>query len=265
MLRKAQLLAFTLITSAGMAMDGEQVTDTVTTPSSTDAMILITEPIIPCTDSIIPCAQHTLVSLNPAEDYHIACEELAPPSEPLTVFLSKILDAAAPGTYIDTSDQMWNVSEHEAFAAFVGNRGDYALGSDLVKPEGVYTYPETGMISVIYDFLKDGEEFFSLELTRVPEEYRIAREQENTECRAMREIQDREYQESLARDREFGAEQAELAKMSTEDALSRLSINMPPPPPLSLPSPPPLTRDQLRAHNAAIFAEKFAVKKDGIK
>ena len=255
MFRKAQLLAFTLITSAGMAMDGEPVTDTVTTPSSTDAMILITEPIIPCTDL---CAQHTLVSLNPAEGCRVECEDLAPLSEPLNVFLLKILDAAVPGTYIDTSDQMWNVSEHDAFAAFVGNRGDYALGSDLIKPEGVYTYPETGMISVIYDFVKDSEEFFSLELTRVPEEYRIAREQENTECRAMRDMQDREYRESLVRDRESRAEQTELAKMSTEDTLSRLSLNVPVMR-ASTSLVMPLTREQLRAQRV----QRFVAKKDG--
>jgi hypothetical protein len=149
---------------------------------------------------------------------------------------------------------MWNVSEHDSFVQFVGNRHNYALSSVPVRPEGVYKYPEMGMISVIYDFLKDGEHFFSLELTRVSEEYRIARLQENAEYRAMRDAQDREYQESLERDRVFREsqnQQGELAKMSDEDVLSRLSLN----------TALPLTREQLRARNAAAFAQKFAMGK----
>ncbi len=227
MFRKAGLLVCTLITSAVMAMDGEEMPDTVET---------------------VDTAQHILVPLNPDEGSHIECEDLAPLPQPLTVFLSKILDAAMPGTYADTLDQMWNVSEHDSFVQFVGNRHDYALSSVPVRPEGVYTYPEMGMISVIYDFLKDGEQFFSLELTRVPEEYRIARAQENADYRAMRDAQDREHQESLERDRERQAQQIELIKMDEEDALSRLSINAPPPPSSSI---PPLTRKQLRDQNVA--------------
>lgn len=233
MFRKAGLLVCTFITSAVMAMDGEEMPDTVET---------------------IGIAQHILVPLNPDEGSHIECEDLAPLPQPLTVFLSKILDAAMPGTYADTLGQMWNVSEHDSFVRFVGNRHDYALSSVPVRPEGVYTYPEMGMISVIYDFLKDGEQFFSLELTRIPEEYRVARVQENAEYRAMRDAQDREHQESLERDRECQAQQIELVKMGEEDAYSRLSINAPPPPY----SIPPLTRKQLRDLNAASFAQKFA-------
>ena len=255
MFRKAQLLAFTFIASVVMAMDGEQVTDTVTATSSVDA---IAETMIPCADTMILCAQHTLVSLSPAEDCPITCEELAPPAEPLITFISKILDAVVPGTYTDMFDQIWNVSEYDAFAAFVGNRGDYVLSSDSVRPEGVYTYPEMGMISVIYDFVKDNDsdQFFSLELTRIPEEYRIAREQENAEYRAMRAMQDAEYQELLARDREFGAEQAELVAMDVEDALSRLCFSRPPR--VVTPSPLPLTREQLRAQRV----QRFVMGKD---
>lgn len=233
MFRKAGLLVCTLITSAVMAMDGEEMPDTLET---------------------VDTAQHILVPLNPDEGSHIECEDLAPLPQPLAVFLSKILDAAMPGTYIDTLDQMWNVSEHDLFVQFVGNRHDYALSSVPVRPEGVYTCPEMGMISVIYDFIKDGEQFFSLELTRVPEEYRIARLQENAEYRAMRDAQDREYQESLERDRVFREsqnQQGELAKMSDEDVLSRLSLN----------TALPLTREQLHARNAAAFAQKFAMEK----
>lgn len=236
MFRKAGLFVCTLITSAVMAMDGEETPGTVET---------------------IGTAQHTLVPLNPEEVSHIDFEELAPPPEPLNVFLSKILDAAAPGTYIDTRDQMWNVSEYNLFVQFVGNRHDCALSSDSVRPEGVYTYPETGMISVIYDFVKDGEEFSSLELTRIPEEYRIARAQENAEYRAMRDAQDREYRESLVRDREHQTEQVELVAMEAEDALSRLSFTLPPR--VVTPSPLPLTREQLRVQRV----QRFLMRKDG--
>lgn len=199
------------------------------------------------------CSAYIGVS-SPAEDGHIVCEELAPPPEPLSVFIPKILSAVVPGTYTDTLDQIWNVSGYDVFSALVGSMNDYTLSSDFVRPEGVYTYPETGMISVIYDFIKDSDQFFSLELTRVPEEYLIARGQENAEYRAMREMQDREYQELLARDRESRVEQAELAVMEAEDALSRLCFA----PTLRAVTPPRLTREQLRAQRL----QRFAVNKD---
>lgn len=207
MIRKISYLLFMLVTSVAMAMNNEEIQQINTTT---------------------PTTQPTLMVLNPAECSKIECEELAPPSQPLNEFLIGILEAAIPGTYIDTSEQLWNVSDYDAFAQFVGNKNSYIVSSDSVRPEGVYTYPDMGLISVIYDFFKDKEQFFSLELTRTSDEYRIAREHENIkyrEYRAMCEMQNKEYQESLDRDREAAEQKAREDEAAAELLQRKLIAN----------------------------------------
>ena len=234
MIRKFKLLVFALITPAVMAMDCEQISDDGAATACT--------------------VQHSLFLLKPVEKSQVEHEHLTPLPQPLSNFISWIIDAAVPGTYTDASEQVWNVSDYDKFLEFIGNRHEYALSSDPVRPEGVYTYPDIGMISVIYDFIKDNEQFFSLELTRIPDEYRIAREQENKEYRVMRDIQDREYQEVFTFDRIRFPEMAEDKEgglMSCEDDYSRRSLN----------TPLPLTREQMRARNVDFFKQKLEAQK----
>ena len=187
MLKKPIICVLGTMTSLAMAMDGDLNQDQVLSEQSG-----VLQPVLDEINTI----QHTFICLSPAEGSTVEFEKLAPCQQPIPEFLECILGSSKPGTYIDTSGQQWNVSNYDEFVLFVDDRRNYALSSDFVRPDGVYCYQGTGMISVIYDFIKDSDQFFTLELTQIAAEYRAAREQEAREYRALRDIQDRELEEA---------------------------------------------------------------------
>ncbi|MES2252171.1 MAG: ankyrin repeat domain-containing protein [Pseudomonadota bacterium] len=189
--------------------------------------------------------------------------ELAPPPEPLALFLDKIFENS--GIYTDQNGIMWTVDNYDQLGGFV--MGCYGLNaasnvsSELLKPVKICISPEP--IEVHYKIIKSKIEELPLKLT-----YLVNSRQQILADRALREQQDREYECNLAADLTYQREQerqhVELAHqqadrdrqqteailMSNQDTFSRLSLN----------TAIPLTREQRREYNAAAFERLFAKK-----
>ena len=131
--------------------------------------------------------------------------ELAPPAEPFSVFLNKILEDF--GAYTDKNGIMWTVDNYEQLGGFV--MGCYgvdaapnAISSALIRPVKICSDQEP--IQVYYKIVKSKIEVLQLKLS-----YLANRKQHILEDRALCAQQDREYAAAADQNREATAEEQE--------------------------------------------------------